>query len=174
MLAAEPLPYDQVSADPVPASRIVVDRDVPDVDIRGSEAIRCLIANRFSADLHGLVFSHSPVSTKTTSVELPPIGSFETPVILKSASDRWSVAPKEIEGVALGSALIILNVNHRNAPVISWIAGENLAASTIDTREPEVLRVGGHRPCALEASPLRILATGVTQGGAVPANFDLG
>jgi hypothetical protein len=80
--------------------------------------------------------------------------------------------PLEIERVAFGAALGVLNPDYGRSPV-SRIANQFLPASAVYTREVETHRVPWHRAGAFKPAPLRQLPGDVSHIRRIPADFNL-
>jgi hypothetical protein len=192
LIAAEPAPDDKVSCNPILASWIIVRRDVAEVDVGGSEAIRSLVVNRLPADVHCLSFRHAPVASKIATTVVGPIiwrpetaviavigspigtnGPVRTAAALKATRVCGSASPEQVERVAFGPAVGILYLDHRRTAVVARIANQCLPASAIHACEAKIRRVRRHRGGAFEAPPLGRLPVQVAQVGAIAADFDL-
>jgi hypothetical protein len=103
------------------------------------------------------------------SVLLGPV-LFIAPVPISAAV---GVRPEEVEGIAFGTALRILNP-HYGAPAISRVLNQLLPAAAIDACKAEITGIRRHRSAAFESAPLRLLPGEVADIGSVAANLDFG
>src|SRR6185503_18154000 len=97
------------------------------------------------------------------TIARPIVEGNRAAVIPESTRDGRSVSPKQVERVAFGSALAILNFDNGRAAVIPRIAHQSLPASAVHACKPEVRRIGGHCSRTLEPPPLRRLSSRVPQ-----------
>jgi hypothetical protein len=68
--------------------------------------------------------------------------------------------------------LLVIDLHDRYAAV-PWISNQILAATSVDTLEPEVRRVRRHDSGALKTAPLRLSAVQVTQRRSGATDLDL-
>src|SRR5439155_8774863 len=85
-------------------------------------------------------------------------------------SGSVSSRPHQVERVALGAALRVLDPNHRHS-AIPWIANQRLTAAAVNSGETEVDRVKRHSSRALESAPLRRLSREISQIRGVATDF---
>jgi hypothetical protein len=65
-----------------------------------------------------------------------------------------SSAPHQVEGIALAAAFGILNPDNDRAPAIPRVLDQVLPSAPIHADEPEIRRIGGHRPGTYKPAPL--------------------
>ena len=82
-------------------------------------------------------------------------------------------APHQVEGVALGATIGILNPYDRRAAAAAWVLDQLLSSAAIDAAEPKLTRIRRHRPRTLKPPPLGRLSGQRSQEAAVAADFNL-
>jgi len=74
ILAVEAPRYSYVSVDPIAAARIVIYRNVSDVDVLSTEAGDRLFSNGSPANVEGLVVRHAPFPAIAVTIWRPTVG----------------------------------------------------------------------------------------------------
>ena len=82
-------------------------------------------------------------------------------------------APHQVEGVALGATIGILNPYDRRAAAAAWVLNQLLSSAAINAAESKLTRIRRYRPRTLKPPPLGRLSGQRSQEAAVAADFNL-
>ena len=174
---------------PVIPARIVVQRHSEKVDILRTETGRRTGSNVVLTNLYRLGFRESLIVArvsslvKSSSVAVKPAaigrqlsGSVETPVLpISILADRTgAISPKQIEGIAFGSALAVFYPDHCGSIAVAGVAGQGLPSPAIHACEPEVRWIRRHGPSTFKAPPRWSLAPGIPKSSGISPNLDVG
>jgi hypothetical protein len=92
ILFAESVRHGYVPHDPIAAAGIVIHRNVSDIDVLGTKARDCLIANGSAADVKGLLLRHAPVATISSTFRRPAVGWPESLIVTISTIELPIIA----------------------------------------------------------------------------------
>ncbi len=130
--------------DSVVAARVVIRIQVPEIDV--AEAVP-LIRSLPDGILAGV----------RAVVRCPPAISAAQWLARGTGTEAFS-APHQVEGVALGAAIGILDPYDSRAAAARWVLEQLLFSAAIDAPKPKLTWIRGHRPGTLEPAPLRRLS----------------
>ena len=153
--------------DPIVAAGVVVDAGIEELHPAAAETVTRLGADRILADADCLF--HGEATGRTVGYALGTASG-------KSTGARTGIgeaAPRNVKGVAFGSALGIFDADH-GGTAVARIADQVLPAAAIDALKAEIARVARQGTAALEAAPLRGIARDIPEYSEIAADFDLG
>lgn len=158
--SVSPAKYIDDTDNPVVAARIVVNSGVHEFHSASTEtvALSSLPANGVLAYVDSLLCGEAAARTVAPWIAVATawIAIASAATRAKAASGRGAsiiTAPGKVKGIALGTALRVLDANHGDA-ALSRVTNQILPATAVHSGKTETCRIARQGSVALEAAPL--------------------